>query len=235
MKSKLILIILLTSSAAVRAEERGIVFRIGESILKLAGYSYAKLEKNMQQNERALKNCSAYKDFLGPEKYNQIEYNIIDILKAGCRGTITLTEKEMSPAGVKTKDMETIVKTSSNRWGNIQTKEDRPVSRRKRFGHHLSLRPEFPRESAGEWPIITLGKMYQTSFNSSGGTLEKGEYDYEYIVTEGASKALNIVMKADTAQEWNHRPTSELQTFIYKAECKSIKELEEMTKDTKKK
>lgn len=111
MKMK-ILILFTFFSTSVHAEDKGFLFRIGETFLRLGGFSYNKLELKFQEleskvqkfetertqclndalkvkgqledREKDIRDCIAYENFKASPIERGIGFTVIEILKGGC-------------------------------------------------------------------------------------------------------------------------------------------------------
>ena len=154
MKMK-ILILFTFFSTSVHAEDKGFLFRIGETFLRLGGFSYNKLELKFQEletkvqkfetertqclndalkvkgqledREKDIRDCIAYENFKASPIERGIGFTVIEILKGGCTGTIKYNQERFgSYNGPEGK-------TTTNLEGEIEIKPE------SRFGGQIGI------------------------------------------------------------------------------------------------
>ena len=245
------------SSQAALAQTKGFFFNIGERLLKIDGFSYNKLEKQIQDNERQkaecladvtkaktlltdrekdIKDCHAYENYQIPASERGIGFTVIDILTAGCSGTIKYHKENYgsnsSPDGKRVTEINNEIEVKKeNSFGSTFsiTQVKKKINPNNRYRHPYEDRIEiYPFNRPGDstnYPPIVLGRMYEINDEKKGGTLEKGIYKSKYNVIKNANGQLEINIEGEVAQQWNHMPIGE--KYNYKLFCmgKSIDEL----------
>lgn len=121
MKVKLFIIFAFFSTS-VHAQDKGFLFRLGETFMRLGGFSYNKLELKFQEletkvqkfetertqclndalkmkgqlddREKDIRDCIAYENFKASPIERGIGFTVIDVLKGGCTGTIKYNQEK---------------------------------------------------------------------------------------------------------------------------------------------
>lgn len=240
-----ILILPLHFSATVWSEDKGVLFKVGTKILDYSGHSYTNLEKELIESKQALENqeellkgIEFYESFKKhfETSNNNIGFSVYDIFWAGCKGSL-LYHNKLNES--KNETMDTVKVSHDPRRRDIMVIKDeqntvmRDQMPRPMFQKAIDIEPisRFSLSSNHDNPPLELGKLYEDSYQRSGGTLEKGVYSIKYLVTKTPSNKLEVLFEGDVAQLWNHNGRA--QKYSYKLNCvgPSIDELKQLSQN----
>lgn len=261
-KSYLTISLAFLVSLDLQAAEKGFLFSIGESILKLSGHSYVELESKVSAHEtnatkclnmnsklkdvlvgreKDIKDCKEYEKFKASPAERTIGYNLIDVLTAGCTGHIKLTKTRFgSNSSSESEQKEEIDNDFESKYlKDRRSLEFLNLKKSVTSDRHQSY---FDRTidiklsrffHNNKLPSIVLGRIYEINEESSGGTLGKGVYKYKYNIVKNDKSQLELVIEGETAEQWTHMPVGEKNVFKLTGLCKSVEEIDKIAESSK--
>lgn len=237
--------------------EKGMLFAIGEWFLKKSGHSYEDIEERyvgsikncdalevLTQGMESSKSSNPFKkitvDDIDRVNGRSIGITIIDLLKSGCTGNMKMSRKNFSTENSEVmssnEEIDTEIQTGFDRsFRNLEIiKRSNSLlnpngfDRNYIFKNRIDVRLEDDFSGRGTTlPNVTLDKKEEISFERSGGTLIKGEYEYKYTVTKNEDKTLRVSLEANTSQAWSHNKTGRKISLAMIVNCQSLENLEQ--------